>query len=253
MSQTAADYRLRTFDPAQDIPKMVQLRIEIEEADQVGADTSEASLRAQFNYPGQDPTSDRWVVEAEGAEGFIGYAWTFAQSPMRSINHVAVHPAWRRQGIGTALMQAAIARARVKGTAQVVSGRIAKLEGSHAFLTLHGYQPVGNNRFFIAPANTIVDKPVWPVGFTMKSLTELDGDLEPVVRASNACYADMWGHRENTELLTVTYLQETMTRFAGSYDPAGIFVLFAPDGDVAGLCFSRVEKGTTLGYSIPSA
>ena len=42
--------------------------------------------------------------------------------------------------------------------------KIAQLAGSHAFLTVHGYQPVGNNRFLVAPANTAVREPVWPAG-----------------------------------------------------------------------------------------
>lgn len=232
---------IRNFQQQTDIPRMIQIRIAIEQADQLGDDTSEASLLAQFNWPGHDPALDRWVVEAGGTDGFVGYAWTFAQSPRRSIIHIGVHPTWRRRGIGSQLLEQVNRRAKGKGAVEIVAGARAKSIAGHAFLQARAFLPVGTNRFFTAPADTSVDPPIWPQGFVVKSLAEL-GDLTAVVAGSNGCYTDMWGHRENTEPLTVAHLQENMQKFPTSYDPAGIFVLFAPDGTVAGLSFSRYEQ-----------
>lgn len=245
MRATQAEIIIRNFQIEHDIPSMVQLRVDIEEADQLGDATSEESLRAQFNWPGHEPALDRWVAEAVDTNGVVGYAWTFAQSPRRSIIHVGVDPAWRRRGIGRRLLDAANRRAKAKGAHEMVSGARAKSAAGHAFLRANQFTAVGTNRFFTATASS-VEPPIWPQGFVIKSLAEL-GDLTPVVAAGNGCYADMWGHRENTESLTVEYLQETMARFPDSYCPNGIFVLFAPNDEVAGLAFSRFEKKNDRG------
>ena len=42
------ELHIRALNPEQDVPLLVQLRAEIEAADQSGANTSEAGLRAQF-------------------------------------------------------------------------------------------------------------------------------------------------------------------------------------------------------------
>lgn len=233
-------WSVRAFQLTTDIPRMLQLRIDIEAADQLGDDTGEGSLRAQFDWLGHDPEQDRWVVEVAGEDGFVGYAWTFAQSPQRSIIHVGVHPAWRRQGLGTELLSRTLARAEQKAATQIVAGARAKSAAGHAFLAARNFTPVGTNRFLAAPVETHLESPMLPKGFSIQSLAEL-GDVAPVVAGSNGCFDDMWGHRENTELLTAEEFTERMAQFPDSYFPAGIFVLFAPDGEVAGICFNRFE------------
>jgi hypothetical protein len=86
MSTSKPELQFLTFNPEQDFSALLQLLAEIELADQAGSNTSEAGLRAQFDWPGHDPRQDRWVVEAAGNPGkLIGHSWTFAQSLQRSI------------------------------------------------------------------------------------------------------------------------------------------------------------------------
>ncbi len=238
------EFHIRSLNPDQDIPLLVQLRTEIEAADQSGANTSEAGLRAQFEWPGHDPRQDRWVIETPDNSGsFIGHGWTFAQSPQRSILEVAVHPQWRRQGLGRKLLEKALTRVREKGAHQIVAGARAKQKAGQAFLAAQQFVPVGHNRFMKAPANTPIETPLWPEGFQVRTFAEL-GDVAYLVAGSNGCYADMWGHRENTEPASIAHFQESMAKWPDYYVPAGIFVLFAPDGEVAGICFNRVGEGT---------
>ena len=63
-----------------------------------------------------------------------------------------------------------------------------------------------------------------------------------LVTGSNGCYTDMWGHRENTKPASIAHFQESIAKYPDFYVPEGIFVLFAPDGAVAGICFNRLDR-----------
>ncbi len=234
-------FRIRPFNPEQDISGLVTLRTEIEAVDQFGANTSEAAVRAQMELPGHDPAKDRWVAESPDApDRFIGHAWIFAQSPKRSILSVAVHPAWRRRGLGSSLFGQALARAKEHGAVQVVSGTVANNTVGNSFLRHHDFSPMGHNRFMSAPEDSLISEPEWPLNFTVRSFAEVH-DLTILVEACNRCYKDMWGHRENTESSTEEFYADLMKQYPDLFPPEGIFILFAPDQSVAGVCFCSME------------
>jgi mycothiol synthase len=138
-------------------------------------------------------------------------------------------------------LSAAIARAQEKGTRQIVSGARATQKAGQEFLKANHFVAVGNNRFMKAPANTPIEAPRWPKGFVLRTFAEL-GDVAALVAGSNGCYTDMWGHRENVEPASMAHFQENMTKSPDYYVAEGIFVLFAPDGEVAGICFNRLDR-----------
>lgn len=236
------EQKLRNLNPDVDVPKLLQLRIEIEAVDQQGTDTSEAHLRRQFAWPNHDPSQDRWVIEHTATNMLIGYGWVFAQSPARSIVEVAIHPDWRRRGLGTQLLRTLIQHAKAHGASQIVAGARGNNEIGPPFLVANHFEPVGHNRFMTASADLQLNEATWPEGFTVQSYSE-HGNLAYLAEGSNLCYADMWGHRENTEPVTVAYLQERMRQYPDSYFPEGIFVVFEPHNQVAGICFNRLENG----------
>ncbi len=173
MSMLTPELRLRTFHPEQDFSALLQLRTEIEAIDQAGVNTSEAGLRSQFNWPGHDPSQDRWVIESPDDPGkLIGHGWTFAQSPQRSILEVAVHPHWRRQRLGHQLLAIEIARSQEKGTRQILSGARAKQQAGQAFLDANHFVLVGHDRFMDAPADTPIEELRWPEGFLLRTFAE---------------------------------------------------------------------------------
>ena len=234
---------LRRLNPESDIPGLLQLRAEIEAVDWLGTNTSEAALRSQFNWPGHDPSQDRWVIEVPQEGGkLVGHGWTFAQSPQRAILEVAVHPHWRRQGLGSQLLATAIDRANRKGARQIVSAAREPNRSGQAFLQARRFIAVGHNRFMKASANTPLHTPVWPDGFLLRKFAEI-GDVSVLVAGCNGCYTDMWGHRENTEPATIAHLQQAMAKSPDDYPPEGIFVVLAPNGQIAGICFNRLENG----------
>ena len=243
MSNPSEIITIRLFRPDADVPPLVALLTTIAAGDRTGVMVDEATVRSQLAWLGHDPTRDRWVAETPGdSSQFIGHAWVFAQSPQRSILYAAVDPAWRRQGIGSALLAQAIDRTREMGASQIVSATRAGRAAADAFLRRHGFLPAGHPRTFTAPAALPRPEPAWPPGYTLRTLAEV-GDLNLWAEACNSCYRDMWGHRENTEPATAAHHAELMRTYPDFFNPAGIFLLFAPDGSLAGVCSGRVEGG----------
>lgn len=227
---------IRKFGQGNDFEQLVQLRKDIEVFDQIGADTSESSLQAQFKWTGHE----RWVLTNSKNDSLIGHAWAFNQSENRTIFQVFIHPDFRRKGWGTKLLDEVVNQVKKSGVSQIVTGAVAANLAGVSFLDATDFKPVGNNRFFEASAKVEIGEPVWPNHFTVKNCTEL-GDLSHFVAASNDCYADMWGHRENTQPQSLEHIAELKKRFPEIYNPAGIFIVFDGENEIAGLCLNRLD------------
>jgi len=66
-------------------------------------------------------------------------------------------------------------------------------------------------------------------------------DLSRLAEVCNRCYHDMWGHAENVPgAVDEARLAEGMRNSPEHYNPDSIFIAFAPDGDVAGVCYGRI-------------
>lgn len=230
-------FQIRAFDPERDIPALSRLMTAIERVDQVGNRTTEEAVRAQLVWRGHDPRQDRWLAEVDDkmAGAAVGHAWRFAQSPQRSVVYAAVHPDWRRRGIGRALLMEAIERSQATGTPQIITEAEVINLGGNLFLRGLGFEPVGHTRFFDAPADLLLPEPRWPEGFLVRPMV-IPGDLPLLAEASNRCYADLWGHMENTRLATVGDFEEIMRRLPGYIVTEGTFLVFEPGGGVIGLC-----------------
>ncbi len=231
---------LRKLNPEADLPGLVQLRVELEAHDRLGADTSEAALRVQFDWPDHDPSQDRMVIENSKDGRLIGHGWTVSQSPQRAFLGVDIHPEWRRRGLGSQLLEAMIGRAKEKGALQIVSGAGANNRVGHPFLTARGFKLAGHSRFMTASKEVLPENPVWHRGFGLRSFQEM-GDISLLVEGSNRCYTDMWGHRENLVPASADRFLDRMQSHPNYYFPKGIFIIIDPEGQLAGICFNRLE------------
>jgi GNAT superfamily N-acetyltransferase len=101
-----------------------------------------------FKPPHVDETA-AWIAEEEGFP--VGYVLTFFQDrcddPFRrarrwcEIDQIAVDPAWRRRGIGRALMAAALAEAGKRGVREVELSSWAFNTDAHAMFRQFGFEP----------------------------------------------------------------------------------------------------------------
>jgi mycothiol synthase len=230
-------HSLRLFQKDRDLAGLVRLRRVIEDFDHAGNDVNEGALIETLNWPGHDPEKDRWVIEKSDDPGeLLGHAWARAQSPERTVVYVAIHPNWRRKGLGSLLLERALTRAVEMGATHVTAAAEIQNKAADGFLLRNGFRQAGNNRFMRAPADIPLSDPIWPDGYSVRSFAEVK-NLSTLVEAFNRCYGDMWGHRENTKgAMNVDYLAERMKKNPQHYHPDGLLIAFAPDGDIAGVC-----------------
>jgi ribosomal protein S18 acetylase RimI-like enzyme len=97
----------------------------------------------------EDPTAAAWIAEEDGLP--VGYVLTFfhdrGENPFHrprrwcEIEQIAVHPEWRRRGIGRALMAAALAEAGTRGLRYVELFSWAFNTDAHAMFRQFGFEP----------------------------------------------------------------------------------------------------------------
>jgi mycothiol synthase len=227
---------IRSFNPALDGPHLVSFYID------TGTSPHEAVRLANMVWPGHTPTQDRWVTETlNDPRHIVGYAYTFMRPSKESIVQVLIHPAWRRKGLGSALLKCVLSRAQEKGAIYAIAAVWESESAGHAFLQHHGFQLVGHTRYFHAPAQLPLAEPKWPAGYTVRSYAEIQ-DLPTFLAAKNRAYGDMFGHGEQRSPDTLDELAQRMVDNPDSYPPESIFIAFAPDGDVAGVCKGLIVK-----------
>lgn len=223
---------IRPFDIDRDIPPILHLRAEVEAVDQEGTQVSEEALRSQLSLPGHDPAHDRWVLPSPTEpEKLAGYSlvWVHPTETVAYMN-VIVHPAWRRQGAGSALLKLALERAKVLGAKQAAINANEKNLVSSAFLQKHGFQKKGAYNEMRVPADVQLPMPIWPYGYQVRTYSEVQ-DLDLLTQAMNRSYEGLWGHHQVS--------QEQMAEFLPQFNPESLFLVFSPSGKVVGV--SRVD------------
>lgn len=241
----------RKFDMGRDFDGLVVLLREIEQSDHDGEDVSEEALREQLSWVGHDPAQDRWVatVRATGTEGdieqFVGFGAVFVSpNDTHADIYVAVHPAWRRRGIGSGLLTRVLERAQEKGASDARVYANAEHKAPNDFLLKHGFAPVAAYTRMTVAGKHGFPPPDMPAGFMVRSYAEVR-DMRVMLEALNRGYEGLWGHRNVSE--------EEMAEWFPQLPPEGVFLLFASDGSVAGTVRAEMNKhlselrGTTTG------
>jgi ribosomal protein S18 acetylase RimI-like enzyme len=241
MQSNSSAYDIRSGASQADLPGLARLYAADETEDQDIIDRHIARLGEQMALPGLDRARDQWVeLPSADAEEFIGYCLIWLP-PDASKAHIIgiVHPAWRRQGIGSALLDHALARARELGaTSTAITARNAAAE---AFCKGNDFHEVGAYTRFRADAPFVVAAPDWSASYQVRSYDTI-GQPAVLAQAMTGSYHGLWGHHVASEQDIIAWLPE-MT-------PAGIFVIFAPDGSIAGVCRSEMRDngGVPEGY-----
>ena len=232
-------YRHYSLETSHDFHSLARLLREVEDHDQDGEDVSEAALLASLEWHGHDPHKDRWLAfDRHHTDVAIGYALVFTQSPQRLALHIAVHPDWRRRGLGQALFVRSLERARQLGVSQILSNSNARNTASIAFLQRQGFRLTGSAWSLHLPAGLPLAEPEWPAGYTARRYIETP-DLAMLAGLLNRCYADRWGHAEN---LPGAVDEARVARSLEYWRPEDLFIAFRSGGlkDLAvGVCQNR--------------
>jgi mycothiol synthase len=126
--------RVRAPEPA-DAPAVLELIVARDIADLGRPDYTLEDVRADWAAPGLDLARDAWIVEEDGTA--LGYALL----DDRGAALITVPPASEDRGVGTALREAAEARALERGEALVRQYVPTSNEAARAVLLAAGYWP----------------------------------------------------------------------------------------------------------------
>jgi mycothiol synthase len=165
-----------------------------------------SNLRSEMeNRSAFDPRRD--VLLAEVGGGLIGM--TGVERVVRDGAPVyemwgAVHPDFRRRGLGTALLDWGLARSRQRaaledpGIAVQVAGDAEEQETGHrALLARAGFEPV--RRFFLMRRPTLDDVPDAPLPEGLEIRLVTPEQRRAVLEAEFEAFEDHWGSRERSE------------------------------------------------------
>lgn len=222
----------RSFSPAQDIPRLVSLYRDVEAADQLGTDTSEQAIRQHIELSGPELLQDRWVVEAPGESGaLIASALARLSSSDQVLDaNITVHPAWRRNGIGSSLLSRVVARGCEQHASSVRIYADSRLPAAASFLLKNGFSLQGTYTELRLAQGVRLPPVIWPFGYTMRSYAEVQ-DLRLLAEAMNLSYIPLWGHHEVSEAEMAAWLSD--------FEQQGLFLVFSEKGRVVGI--SRTE------------
>jgi mycothiol synthase len=235
---------LRPYAGEADIPEMVRIRNAEWEADGLTYRETVEELAAYHGHPSDQFRPDRDVTIAELDGRMVGYGsrqWVDTNDGLRE-HRVggAVDPAYRRRGIGSALLAENEARSRELAGAQpterpTVLGMFTddRNVGAGALATGAGYAAA---RWFFDMERADLDRelpelPPLPEGIEVRPVTE--ADLLTIWRADVEAFRDHWGGGDDSEEAFLRY------RDAPDFDPSAWVVAW--DGDeVAGAVINTI-------------
>jgi mycothiol synthase len=214
------------------------------EADGVDERTSEAGLVNWLTHPSKGFNAADDLVFAEVDGEVVGYGWTFwvdtTDGARSYVTRGHVHPAWRRRGVGTTILERNEARLRGLSAAHDtdrprVMGTFADARriGAVALVVANGYEP---ERFFfnmVRPTLEAIDVPPMPEGLELRPVTDPVG-YRRLFDADAEAFLDHWGGFDASD--------ETFAEWMGDpdFDPS-LFVI-AWDGDeIAGAVLNAID------------
>jgi mycothiol synthase len=191
------------------------------------------ALRTMIRHPYMDAEHNLFSSEARGE--MVGYAelWHAPDKP-RTTGRVLVHPAWRRGGLGTALLRHIEARGRHVGGRYLDMQIAAQYEAGRAFLSARGFTPVHYGWQMVLSEIRAAPLPEWPAGYSGRTFVP-GQDEATSVRLENESFQDEW------EFLPIELGE--IEGFVRSVSFRADGVIYAVrDGQVVGECWSWIDN-----------
>ncbi len=226
-------FAFRSFEPENDLVRLLKLRSEVEHHDQEGIHVTLEALKAALQVPGHDPIRDRCLaVKKENPNLLVGYSSLWASGDDADLQ-VIVHPAYRRLGLGTELLRRSLLRAGEYSARKVNAYASGKHTAANAFLLASGFIRQGN--YTEMRSEFLADLPPakFSPGYSVRSYAEVK-DLTMLTNAFTECYKGLSGHHIALETQVAEWLP--------SFDESALWLLFDPEGKCVGLSRTEMNK-----------
>jgi mycothiol synthase len=203
-----AGLRVRPYRGPDDLPAIVKVTNAEHEADRLPWRTTPEELAAEYGHPSEqfDPARDVRVAELDGeVVAFTDLTWVDTTDGLREYRvSGAVHPDWRRRGIGTSLLHQNETRARaLAATHDTDRPKVLGLfigehqAGRQAIAERAGYAPV---RWFFEmarPLDEVPPMPALPEGIELRPVTA--DQMRQIFTADVEAFQDHWGGFDSSE------------------------------------------------------
>jgi mycothiol synthase len=240
-----AGLELRPYRGEADLAAMVRVFNAANEEDRIEERQSVEALRNWVEHPSPhfDPASD--IVMAEVGGEVAGYGWTSWVDTSDGLREYAtrghMHPAWRRHGIGSAILGHNEARLRRLAAAHhsdrprvFTAFAPERRPGAVALLTGAGYEPV---RYFFDMVRQTLDDivvPELPDGLEVRPVAGRD-QIRALFDADVEAFADHWGGFDASDSQFESWLTDP------DFDPSLLVVAF--DGEqIAGAVTNVINR-----------
>lgn len=228
---------VRPFRPDSDLVGLVELVNAVETAEGREPSLTVERLESLLDVPGLY----RWVAVATDAVApddparLAGYGVVFHQMPQRCYGDVRVHPALRRRGVGSRLIDPMVQKAADLGARYLTIDVAAANQDALRFLLSQGFRFRGDVWALVAPAAVALPPPLWPPGYSVATYAD-SPDLPGYVDLCNRTFGDLWGHWENFPgAMDEAHLAGILEQF----DPAGIFIVRDSAGNAVAQCRAK--------------
>ncbi len=204
--------RIRPFRDESDYERLVAIIKASNGYDQIPWLPTVDNLRAELgNRASIDPHRNFMLAELDGqAIAFSGVERVVRDGAPVYEMWCSLHPAYRRRGLGTALLEWTVARIRQRagvedpGAPIDVRADAEEQETGHRALLAHaGFVPV--RHFFLMRRPTLNEVPDVPLPEGLEIRPVSAADRRPILEAEHEAFADHWGSRGfSEEAVTLT-------------------------------------------------
>jgi mycothiol synthase len=242
---TVPGLALRPYAGEQDLPAIATLFNAEWEADRVPEHRTVEDLRARYAHPSDHFDADRDVVLAEVDGQPVGVAssqWIDTSDGELREHWLsgAVHPDWRRHGIGSVLFaenerrQTTLAASHETDRTRAIGLFVGEGQrGATAIATARGYRPVRYFFDMVRPLRDEIPDVALPDGLELKPITP--ERLQQLWDADVEAFQDHWGGFDASPAAFRRWVESP------DFDPSLFVVAF--DGDeIAGGCINGISR-----------